>query len=180
MEIEKLQSNALIHPIHPVSGMTRGVQQIQGRHPPSGSWKHVELRHWCLMDDSLLVFRLLRWWYYRVCRGYIVLPANVKPHVIAAVFNMETPIDGAEQGQIQVDAKVIVDRRVILHHVIAKRAVALGCLLLLPVLPYHPGLCGIDPHNGIWFHQTIQSNHRCTSIPIISVHGNDGSRSRDT
>ena len=32
-------------------------------------------------------------------RGYTVLPANVKPHVIAAVLNMETPIDGAEQGQ---------------------------------------------------------------------------------
>ena len=42
-------------------------------------------------------------------RGYIVLPANVKPHVIAAVFIMETPIDGAEQGQTKVHAKVIVD-----------------------------------------------------------------------
>ena len=59
-------------------------------------------------------------------RGYVVLPANVKPHVVAAVFNMETPIDGTEQGQMQVHAKVIVDRRVILHHVVTKRAVALG------------------------------------------------------
>ena len=46
-----------------------------------------------------------------------MLPANVKPHVIAAMFNVETPIDGAEQGQTEVRAKVIVDERVILHHI---------------------------------------------------------------
>ena len=49
-----------------------------------------------------------------------MLSANVKPHVIAAMFNMETPVDGTEQGQTQVRAKVIVDRRVILHHVVTK------------------------------------------------------------
>ena len=65
--------------------------------------------HWCLMGNSLLAFRLLRLWYCCMSRGYIVLPANVKPHVIAAMFNMETPIDGAEQGQTKVHAKVIVD-----------------------------------------------------------------------
>ena len=48
-------------------------------------------------------------------RGYTVLPANVKPHVIAAMFNMETPVDGTEQGQTLVRVKVIVDRRVILR-----------------------------------------------------------------
>ena len=53
-------------------------------------------------------------------RGYTVLPANVKPHVVAAMFNMETPINGTEQGQTQVHAKVIVDQRVILHHVVTK------------------------------------------------------------
>ena len=58
-------------------------------------------------------------------RGYTMLPANVKPHVIAAVFNMETPVNGTEQGQMQVHVKVIVDRRVILHHIVSKRAVAL-------------------------------------------------------
>ena len=47
-------------------------------------------------------------------------PANVKPHVVAAMLNMETPIDGTEQGQTQVCTKVIVHRRVILHHVVAK------------------------------------------------------------
>ena len=52
--------------------------------------------------------------------GYIVLPGNMTPHVIAAMFNVETPINGAEQGQTQVDAKVIVDRRVVLHHVVTK------------------------------------------------------------
>ena len=58
--------------------------------------------------------------------GYIVLPGNMKPHVVASVFNMETPINGAEQGQMQVHAKVIVDRRVVLHHIVTKQAVALG------------------------------------------------------
>ena len=58
-------------------------------------------------------------------RGYIVLPGNVTPHVVAAVFNVETPVNGAEQGQTQVRADMIVDRRVVLHHVIAMRAVAL-------------------------------------------------------
>ena len=53
-------------------------------------------------------------------RGYTVLPANVEPHVIAAVFNKETPINGTEQGQTQVHVKVIVDQRVILHQVVAK------------------------------------------------------------
>ena len=53
-------------------------------------------------------------------RGYTMLPANVKPHVIAAMFNMETPVDGTEQGQTQVCAKVIVDQRVILHHIVTK------------------------------------------------------------
>ena len=52
--------------------------------------------------------------------GYIVLPGNVKPHVVAAVFNVETPINGAEQGQTQVHAKVIVDRRVVLQHIVTK------------------------------------------------------------
>ena len=33
-------------------------------------------------------------------RGYTVFPAKVKPHIVAAVFNMETPIDDTEQGQI--------------------------------------------------------------------------------
>ena len=56
-----------------------------------------------------------------------MFPANVKPHVIASMFNMETPIDGAEQGQTQVRAKVIVDQRVILYLVVTKRSVALGC-----------------------------------------------------
>ena len=37
-----------------------------------------------------------------------MLPGDVKPHVIAAVFDCETPIDGAEQGQMQVCANVIV------------------------------------------------------------------------
>ena len=46
-----------------------------------------------------------------------MLPANVKPYVIAAVFNMETPVDGTEQGQMQVRVKVIVDQRVILQYV---------------------------------------------------------------
>ena len=101
-----------------------------------------------------------------------MLPANMKPHVIAAVFNVETPIDGAEQRQMQVRAKVIVDRMVILHHIVAKQAVALGRRLLLPILPHHPGLHGSDSRNGIRFHETIQSNHRCASIPISSVHGN--------
>ena len=56
-----------------------------------------------------------------------MLPANVKPHLVAAMFNMETPVDGAKQGQTQVRAKVIVDRRVILVQVVAKQIVALGC-----------------------------------------------------
>ena len=120
----KLQSNALICLTHPVSGTTRGEWHIQGRHPPSGSWKYIELR--CQMPRHLMSNSLLRllglpqWWYCHVGGGYVVLPANVKPHVIAAVFNMETPIDGTEQGQMQVCAKVIVYRRVILHHIVAK------------------------------------------------------------
>ena len=104
--------------------------------------------------------------------GYTVLPANVKPHVIAAVFNMETPVDGTEQGQTQVCAKVIVDRRMILHHVVAKQAVALGHRFLLSVLCHHPGLCGSDMRNGVRFHETAYSNHQRTPIPICSVHGN--------
>ena len=31
---------------------------------------------------------------------------------------------------------------------------------------------GSDSRNGIWFHETIQSNHWCASIPISSIHGN--------
>ena len=84
-----------------------------------------------------------------------MLPANVKPHVIAAVFNMETPINGTEQGQMQVHAKVTVDQRVILHHVVTKRAVALGRQLLLSILCHHPRLCGSDTRNGVWFHETV-------------------------
>ena len=38
-----------------------------------------------------------------------MLPANMEPHVIPALFNKETPIDGTEQGQTQVHTKVIVD-----------------------------------------------------------------------
>ena len=124
------------------------------------------------MGDSLLAFRPLRQWYRCVSRGYIVLPGNVKPHVVAAVFNVETPVNGAEQGQTQVCAKVIVDRRVVLHHVVAKLAVALGRRLLLPVLPHHPGLHGSDSPNGIQFRKTIQSNHWCAPIRISSVRGN--------
>ena len=87
--------------------------------------------------------------------GYTVFPANVKPHVIAAVLNMKTPFDGTEQGQTQVRTKVIVDRRVILHHVVTKRAVALRRQLLLSIQCYHPRLCGNDTHNGIWLHETV-------------------------
>ena len=107
-----------------------------------------------------------------------MLPANVKPHVVAAVFNKETPVDGTEQGQTQVHAKVIVDQRVILHHVVTKQAVALGHQFLLPVLCHHPGLHGSDMHNGIRFHETVQSNHWHTPIPIFSVRGNAVSGSR--
>ena len=78
------------------------------------------------MGDSLLQpLGLPQQWHCRMAGGYVVLPANVKPHV-AAVFNMETPIDGTEQGQMQVRMKVIVDRRVILQYVVAKQAVTLG------------------------------------------------------
>ena len=42
---KELRPNALIHPIYPVLGTTEGVWHIQGRHPPSRSWKRVELRH---------------------------------------------------------------------------------------------------------------------------------------
>ena len=101
-----------------------------------------------------------------------MLPGNMKPHVIAAMFNVETPIDGAEQGQTQVRVKVIVDRRVVLHHVVAKPAVTLGHRLLLHVLSHHPGLRGSDSRNGIRFHETIQSNHQCAAILISSVRGN--------
>ena len=52
--------------------------------------------------------------------GYIVLPGNMTPHVVAAVFNVETPINGAEQGQMQVCVDMIVDQRVVLHHVVTK------------------------------------------------------------
>ena len=52
-------------------------------------------------------------------RGYIVFPGNMKPHVIAAMFNVGTPINGAEQG-LFLRMKVIVDRRVVLHHIVAK------------------------------------------------------------
>ena len=67
-----------------------------------------------------------------------MFPANVKPHVVAAMLNMGTPVDGTEQGQTQVHAKVIVHGRVILHHVVAKRAVALRRRLLLSIQCYHP------------------------------------------
>ena len=96
------------------------------------------------------------------------------------MFNIETPVDGTEQGQMQVRAKVIVDQRVILHHIIAKRAVALGRRFLLPVLCHHPRLCGSNMHNGIRFHETIQSNHWHTPIPILSIRGNAGFQSWDT
>ena len=52
--------------------------------------------------------------------GYIVLLGNVSPHVVAAVFNVETPVNCAEQGQTQVCANVIVNQRVVLHHIVAK------------------------------------------------------------
>ena len=35
---KELQPNALICPIYPVSGTTKGVWHIQGRHPPSLLW----------------------------------------------------------------------------------------------------------------------------------------------
>ena len=73
-------------------------------------------------------------------RGYTMLPANVKPHVIAAMFNMETPLDGTEQGQTQVCTKVIVDQKVILYHVVTKHG---------------SDTHGSDTRNGVWFHQTI-------------------------
>ena len=53
-------------------------------------------------------------------KGYTMLPANMKPHVVATMFNKETPINGTEQGQTQVHAKVIVYQRVILHHIVTK------------------------------------------------------------
>ena len=84
-----------------------------------------------------------------------MLPANVKPHVVAAVFNMKTPIDGTEQGQTQVRANVIVDQRVILHHIVAKQAVALGCQFLLSVQCHHPRLHGSNMYNGVQFHETV-------------------------
>ena len=84
-----------------------------------------------------------------------MFPANVEPHVLAAVLNMETPVDGTEQGQMQVHAKVIVHGRVILHHVVAKRAVALRCRLLLSIQCYHPGLRGSDTCNGIQLYETV-------------------------
>ena len=105
-------------------------------------------------------------------RGYTMLPANVKPHVVTAMFNIETPINGTEQGQMQVHAKVIVDRRVVLHQIIAKRTVALGHQFLLPILCHHPRLHGGDTRNGIRFHETIQSNHQRTPIPTLSICGN--------
>ena len=49
----------------------------------------------------------------------------MKPHVVAAVFDLETPVNGAEQGQMQVCANVIIYRRVVLHQVVTERAVAL-------------------------------------------------------
>ena len=52
--------------------------------------------------------------------GYIMLPGNMSPHVIAAMFNMETPIDGAEQGQMQAHVNVIIYQWVVLHHVVTK------------------------------------------------------------
>ena len=108
------------------------------------------------MGNSLLrLLGLPRRWHCHVGGGYTVLPANVKPHVVAAMFNMETPVNGTEQGQMQVCAKVIVDRRVILHHVVAKRAVALGRRFLLPVLCHHPGLRGSDTRNGVQCHETV-------------------------
>ena len=41
---KELWPNAAIHLIYPVSGTTKGVWHIQRRHPPSGSWKCIELR----------------------------------------------------------------------------------------------------------------------------------------
>ena len=70
-----------------------GIHQADLGNMLSSDAKHC----WSSMGDSLLAFRLLRWWYYRVSGGYTMLPANVKPHVVAAMFSMETPIDGAEQ-----------------------------------------------------------------------------------
>ena len=88
-------------------------------------------------------------------RGYTVFPANMKPHVIAAMLNMETPIYGTEQGQMQVCTKVIVHGRVILHHIVTKRAVALRHQFLLAIQCHHPGLCGSDMRNGVRFHETV-------------------------
>ena len=47
-------------------------------------------------------------------RQYLVLSGDVKPHVIAAMLNPETPIYGAEQRQTQVCVNMIVDQRVVL------------------------------------------------------------------
>ena len=101
--------------------------------------------------------------------GYIMLPGDVKPHVVAAVFDLETRINGAEQGQMQVRANVIVYQRVVLYRVVTERAVALRHGLLLPVLSYHPRLCGGDSRNGVWFHKIIQPNHWHHSIPISCI-----------
>ena len=47
-----------------------------------------------------------------------MLPGNVTPHVVATMFNVETPINGAEQGQMQVCVNMNVNQRVVLHHVV--------------------------------------------------------------
>ena len=83
------------------------------------------------------------------------VPCHVKPHVIAAMLNMETPVDGTEQGQTQVCVKVIVHGKVILHQLVAKRAVALRCQFLLAIQCHHPRLHGSDMRNGVQFHETI-------------------------
>ena len=56
-------------------------------------------RHWCSMSNSLLqLLGFPQWWHCHMGRGYTMFPANMKPHVIAAMFNMETSVNGTEQG----------------------------------------------------------------------------------
>ena len=113
------------------------------------------------MGDLLLLLRFPQWWHRRVGGGYTMFPANMKPHVIAAMLNMETPVNVTEQGQTQVCAKVIVDGRVILHHIVAKWAVALRHQLLLSIQCYHPGLRGSDHGKRQW--EPLYKRWRCRS-----------------
>ena len=51
---------------------------------------------------------------------YLVLLGDVVPHVGTAMLYREAPIYGAEQGQMQVCANMIVDRWVVFHHVVTE------------------------------------------------------------